>query len=78
MEDCCEKILGNSNEVSDQAFASLEATVLQQMSHVALSFDEFIHLQSRERVSEDQSLRGFRIEVCNISVLSILIYFSRK
>ena len=63
MEDYCERILGNSNEVSYQAFESLEATILQQMSHIALSFDEFIHLQSRERVSNDQIFRGLRIEV---------------
>ena len=59
MEDYCDRILGNSNDVSDQAFASLEATVLQQMSHIALSFDEFIHLQSKERVSKDQSILSF-------------------
>ena len=59
MEDYCEKILGNSNDVSDQAFASLEATVLQQMSHIALSFDEFIHLHSKDRVSKDQIFLRF-------------------
>ena len=59
MENYCERILGNSTDVSDQAFASLEATVLQQMSHIALSFDEFIHLQSKERVSKDQSILRF-------------------
>ena len=53
MEDYCERILDNSNDVSDQGFASLEATVLPQMSHIALSFDEFIHLQSKDRVSKD-------------------------
>ena len=59
MENYCERILGNSTDVSDQAFASLEATVVQQMSHIALSFDEFIHLQSKERVSKDQSILRF-------------------
>ena len=59
MENYCERILGNSTDVSDQAFASLEATVVQQMSHIALSFDEFIHLQSKDRVSQDHIFLGF-------------------
>ena len=59
MENYCERILGNSTDVSDQAFASLEATVLQQMSHIALSFDEFIHLQSNDRVSKDHIFLSF-------------------
>ena len=67
MDDYCERILDDSNEVSDQAFRSLEASVLKQMSHIALSFDEFIHLQSRERVRMIKVFRGVRIEVCNSS-----------
>ena len=59
MEDYCERILGNSNDDSDQSFVSLEATVLQQMSHIALSFDEFIHLQSKDRVSKDHIFLRF-------------------
>ena len=72
MEDYCERILGNSNEVSYQAFESLEATILQQMSHIALSFDEFIHLQSRERVRMIKVFRGVRIELCNIILSNLL------
>ena len=70
MDDYCERILDDSNEVSDQAFGSLEASVLQQMSHIALSFDEFIHLQSRERVRMIKVFRDVRIEL-----LYFLIYF---
>ena len=51
MEDLYAKSVSNSGEIIEYIFSSLEAEVNQQISHIAMSFDEFIHLQSKDRVS---------------------------
>ena len=52
MEDIHREVLDNDHIISMQNMASLETVVYQQIPHIAINFDEFIHLRNQERVSK--------------------------
>ena len=54
---------GEHNTLPRETQSSLDRIISQQLSHLALSFDEFSHLESLIRVSRGHIFAGMALQI---------------